>query len=705
MAEQDNQRLTIDKMMTSVNVAESLDEDKCNEIASEIARGVEADLISRQPWYKANQEYLKMALQIKESKNFPWPNAANVKYPLITIASLQFQARAYAGIVDTKNMVRGKVIGYDPSGQKAASAERVGKHMTYQLMDKIENWDGDMDKLLLVLPISGSCFKKVFWDTREEKECIDLVLPNDLVVNYWATDLKSARRISHFYNLYHDEVKSRMKDKIYCEIEDLAMPSYAPRDHNEDKLQNRQAAEGEQKDNPHKICEVHCKLDLDEDGIFEPYVVVLEWETKRLLRIAPNYDSECIIRSKTGNVVEIRPKQYFVHYMFFPAPDGGFYGVGFGLLLGNLNETASTTINQLLDAGTWSVTAGGFMTRSIRLKGGQVGFQPNEWKQISFTGDDIRKALLPLPVREPPAVLFQLLSFIDQKASQIISISEISTGKLPGQNTPATTTMTSVQEGLRLFTSIYKRIYRSIKEELKLLFDINKKYLSDEEYFSVLDSDGTFKQAQVSLNDYRGDVDVVAVSDPNTASESIRLIKAQQLIELIPMGGVDPGAASQRVLEALDIPNPQELQPKPQQDPKMMQVQAKMQQDQQKAQLDQQSKQQEMMFKFISEQLELRFKKMEMDMKMAMQQKEMAMEEQQMALQLRNNQAMHQQEMSMAEDRRAAGLIQSGDKIQTQREVDAGKVQHQQNMNKTKEEGMRSAAKYRNQGNNKGRPK
>lgn len=701
--EETQQTDKLEKAMNEVNAAEALSEDERNKIADKICRGIDADLVSQAPWYKANQEYLKMALQIKEAKSFPWPKSANIKYPLITIASLQFQARAYAGIVDTKNMARGKVIGYDPDGSKAERSERVGKYMTYQLMDAIENWDGDMDKLLVILPISGTGFKKVYYSNRHAEEKIDLILPQDLVVNYWAKDIKTARRVTHFYNLYHDEVKSRMKEGIYLDLDDLSEPGYMPRDHHEDKLQQRQASEGEPGDNPHKIAECHTKLDLDEDGILEPYVVVVDWETRRLLRIAPNYDMKSVKKNNKGQIIEICPKQYFVKYEFFPAPDGGFYGVGFGLLLGNLNETASTLINQLLDSGTFAITAGGFMTRNIKIKGGRVGFEPNEWKQVSFTGDDIRKALLPLPVREPNDVLFKLLSFIDQKASQIISISEISTGKLPGQNTPATTTMTSVQEGLRLFTSIYKRIYRSLKYELQLLFRCNKEHLTDDKYFSVLDSDGTFKNGKVTAEDFNDeDINIVAVADPNTASESVRLIKAQQLAELIPLGGVDPAIASQRVLEALDIPKPQELMPKPQQDPKMMQMQAKMQQDQQKHELDMKGKQQELMMSFLESQMEVKIKAAIEQLKLQMKQKEMVMEEQKMALEMRGNAVAHQQEMAMAEDRRHAGLIQSGDKIMSQREMDANKVTHQQNMNKTKEEGMKSAAKYRNQGNKQG---
>lgn len=680
--------INVQDSINSVNLAEKLDEDVINEIAQDVARGIESDIASRQEWYDNNQKYLEMALQIKKAKTFPWPGAANVKYPLVTIASLQFQARAYSGIVDTKAMVKGKVIGYDPTGSKALSAERVSKHMTYQLLDKIENWDGDMDRLLLILPISGCGFKKVYWSSRHEREMIDLILPQDLVVNYWANSLSDARRITHFYNLYHDEVLSRQKEGVYLADVNLPLPGHKPREREQDETRSLSApGTSTEVDQPHRIAECHTRLDLDEDGILEPYVVVLDWETKTLLRIAPNYDLESIRKNEKYEILEIKAKEYFVDYQFFPAPDGGFYGVGFGLLLGNLNDTASTTINQLLDAGTMATTGGGFMSKSIKLKGGRVAFEPNEWKQISFTGDDIRKALIPLPVREPSSVLMQLLAFIDQKASQIISISEISTGKLPGQNTPATTTMTSVQEGLKLFTSIYKRVYRSLRKELRLLFDINKNHLSDQEYFAILDSDGTFQNLEVSVEDYRGDVDIAAVADPNSASDSLRLVKAQQLIELIPLGAVNPGPAGQRVLEALDVPRPQELLPQQQADPKVQQAQMKMQNDAQKHQMDMQSKQQELQNKAISDQMELKFKMMEAMMDMHMKQQELKFDEMKAMMQMKTSAVQHNQEIQQAQDKRALGIMGGADKINHQREMNKVKKESAQNANRNRSEG------------------
>lgn len=670
--------IDIEREINSINLTDKLEEEDLNKLGVDLVQQVEDDINTRKPWYDTNMEYLKMALQVKERKSFPWANAANVKYPLITIASLQFQARAYAGIVDAKNFVKGKVIGYDPGGVKAEKAERISKHMTYQLLDKIENWDEDMDRLLLILPISGSVFKKVYYSQRYKKEMIDIVLPQDLVVNYWAKGLESARRITHIYDLFHDDLISRQKEGIYRKI-DVAEPNWKSRGADNDKLSQMQPAPADRQNVPHKIFEIHTKLDLDEDDVLEPYIITVDHESKTVLRISPNYDTTSILKNTKGEIIEIKPREYFVHYKFIPSPDGGFYGVGFGLLLGNLNETASTVINQLLDAGTMATTAGGFLTKSIKLKGGNVGFQPNEWKQVSFTGDDIKKNILPLPVREPSPVLFNLLGFIDQKGGQVISISEISTGKLPGQNTPAATTLTSVEEGLKLFTSIYKRVYRSLKKELSLLFVINSQYLSDEEYFTILDSDGTLEQQQVSKDDYNlDDVDVVPVADPNAASDALRLIKAQQIVELIPLGAVNPAVAGQRILEAMDIPNPQELVPPPQQDPKVQAVQMKAQMDQQKGQMDMEIAKQKMMFDFIEKQLELKFKAQELQMEMQAKQQDMKFKQIESMLNMQASGMQHQQSMQQQREQAAMDREVGQDNLSLKKEQNAIKRKEMQ---------------------------
>jgi chaperonin GroES len=623
--------MEMDRVVHQLNIAPELEDDLKNEIGSYLCARVDEDEASREPWKKRNEEYLKMALQVAESKSFPWPRAANVKFPLLTIASLQFQARAMPAILgDGKALVKGKVVGYDPGGLKAEKAERIGKHMSFQLLEEITNWEDDMDKLLLSLPICGTIFKKIYYDGFTKKTSIDLVYPDNLIVNYWAKDLKTARRITEKFYLYHNEVISRQRDGTYDDV-DISTPPSMGEGSAADLRESKVFTSGDSKDIPHEMLEVHTYWDIDEDGYEEPWIFTIERNTRKLVRAVANFDLKSIRKNPKGEIVEITPKEYYVKYGFIPSPDGGFYNVGFGILLGPLNETASTAINQLLDAGTMATTGGGLLGKGIKLKGGQVAFAPNEWKQVQFTGDDLRKHIFPLPVREPSPVLLNLLQMIVAAGKEIISISEISTGKLPGQNTPATTTMSSIEEGLKLFNSIYKRIWRAQKKELSLLFSVNKDYLDDEVYFNILDAkEGQNSMGKVNRReDYNtASLDVIPTADPTTVSDSVRLIKAQQIIELIPLGGIDPAQATQRVLKAMDQPNPQELMPQPQgPDPKVEAMQMKSQMDQQKAQQDMQIREKEAMIELQMKQMEMRMKALEAQLKLQTKTEELRLKE------------------------------------------------------------------------------
>ena len=350
-----------------INVIEGLDDEVREKIAGYVCDGVTQDEQSRKPWMDANENYLKMALQVTEQKSFPWPGAANVKYPLLTIAGLQFQARAMPAILgDGKGLVRGKVIGYDPAGVKAEKAERIGKHMSYQLLEKMPYWESDMDKLLLVVPICGTAFKKVYFDDFSQESKIDLVMPDSLVVNYWAKSLQEARRITQKFYLYHNEVVSRQRDGKYCEDE-IPKPQVQQESQDREALEKKTfASNGEGGDIPHEMLECHTYWDMDEDGYDEPWIFTVERTSRKLVRAVPNFDSKSIRKNADNEIIEIKPKQYFVKYGFIPSPDGGFYDVGFGILLGSLNETASTVINQLLDAGTMSTTGGGLLGKGIK---------------------------------------------------------------------------------------------------------------------------------------------------------------------------------------------------------------------------------------------------------------------------------------------------------------------------------------------------
>ena len=566
--------MKLEDILESENLAAELDDDTLTTIGQDVVDSYKLDEESRHDWMRRNEEWLKLALQVIETKSFPWPNAANIKYPLLTVAALQFAARAYPAIVNGFDVVKGNVIGFDPEGEKANKAIRIGKHMSYQLMVEMENWDEEMDKLCFALPIVGCMFKKTYYDPLCETNCSDLIFPKHLVVNYFAKSLDTATRITHLLEMYPNEVKERQMSGIFLDID---LPKSNSKMDAPNVTGNRMSglnAPSTDEDAPYILLEQHRFLDLDDDGYKEPYIVTVDRDSSKVLRIVPRFDDADIKYNTDGTLRSISPQHYFTKFSFIPNPDGGFYDVGFGILLGPINETVNTILNQLIDSGSLANMQGGFLGRGVRLKSGDMSFRLGEWKPVNATGDDIRKSIFPLPSKEPSAVLFNLLGMLNEAGKELATVSEIMTGKMPGQNTPATTTMTAVEQGLKVFTAIHKRIYRSLSKEYKLLFKLNQKYLADDAEFTIL---GTQIGAQVYQNDYKDPkIDVIPAADPNVATEAQKLAKAQGLMELLPTGLINPQIAVQRILEAQNQASIEQLMNVPQKGPSPEQMQAEL---------------------------------------------------------------------------------------------------------------------------------
>lgn len=556
-----NGQASIDAILASANLVSTVDEETLLSISNDVVDGFEDDLESRREWIERSEKWLTLAMQVREEKSFPWAGAANIKYPLLTTSAIQFHARAYPALVNGSGLVKGKVVGYDPEGTKAQAADRIGKHMSYQLLEEMTEWDEDMDKLCLILPILGCVFKKTYYDSTEKRNRSELVLPKDFVVDYWATSLEKAVRKTHILYLNKNEVYEKVTSGIWSDV-DLGSPQPKSLPQSSDDINGK--INIRQKDDPYQFLEQHCYIDLDDDGYKEPYIVTVERDSRKIVRIVSRFESDGVLRNGEGTIYKIIPTEYFTKYDFIPNPDGGFYSVGFGLLLGSLNETANTLINQLLDAGTLNNTQGGFLGKGLRIKGGDMSFRPNEWKFVNSTGEDLKKSIVQLPVREPSEVLFKLLGIITESGEKLASVAEIFTGKMPGQNTPATTTMATIEQGLKVFTAIYKRVHRSLTKEYKKLFKLNQLYLDPQVEFSILgNTTANPQQGQVQQSDYREGTSVVPASDPNVVTDAQRLAKAQGLAELMALGALNPQEVTKRILEAQDQPNIEALMQMP----------------------------------------------------------------------------------------------------------------------------------------------
>ena len=663
--------------LDNINVADGLEQDLLNKIGDLVVRNFEEDEDSRQDWLNRIEDWVKLATQVSQQKSYPWANASNVKFPLLATAAMQFAARAYPSLVPGPEMVTGLVKGGDPDGQQHERAKRIGRHMSYQLAYEMPDWEEEMDKLCLILPIVGCAFKKTYYDPLQERNVSELVMAQDLAINYWAKSVETASRKTHILYRNKNEILERVNAGIYLDA-DLGTPvPYNSFDRVVSETSGTREP-SEDDDTPYTILEQHTWFDLDDDGYKEPWIITVEHTSKKVLRIVPRFDEKGV-KLNGKKIVRITPVEYFTKFPFIPNPDGGIYDLGFGLLLGGINHSVNTIINQLIDAGTLNNLQGGFIGRGIRIRGGNLRFNPGEWKQADFTGEDIAKNIFPLPTNEPSKVLLELFGLLNSSGEKLASIMEIATGKLPGQNTPATTTMASVEQSLKIFTAIYKRLYRALTKEYEKLFRLNSLNLDESLYFSLnIDPTNPAITEEIGKADYSESVMVKPNADPNVVSEAQELGRAQGLLELVQLGTVNVQAATKRILEAqkqvniaeLMAPNPPQPNPEEQKAQLAQQEMAmKMQIEQEKAQLkakeaefkmmmgaqkgkmDLAMKQMELQLKEAEQNLKLRHAQMDHNMKMHQSQQQMQIAEQQNSQKVELNQATHEQNMKMAKEK------------------------------------------------------
>ena len=552
------------------------------------------DRQSRYKWERRVQAAMDLAMQVQKDKNFPWPGCSNIAFPLITIGALQFHSRAYPGIFPDAQVAKVRVIGADADGSKILRAERISTHMSWQCMEEDTSWEEQKDRLLINLPIVGCCFTKSYYNAEKKRNCTETVLAQDLVLDYWAKSVESCPRKTHVIPMFRNQLHSGIQRGIYRDVskepwygrpapERANLPADVRRD-------NRLGLTLPPTDHttPYMMLEQHVDLDLDQDGYAEPYIITIEESSKAVLRIVTGFDRrEDIQRNTNGSIISIRRSEYFTKYEFIPSPDGGVYGVGFGILLGPLNESTNSLVNQLVDAGTISVTAGGFLGRGAKMRSGMQTFAPLEWKRVDASGDDLRKSIFPLPVREPNAVLFNLLSLLINYVERLSGTTDPMVGENPGQNTTAETMRTMVQEGQRIYSAVFKRIWRSLKEEFKKLYILNAVYMPVRKNFGG---------GQIALReDYLGNPDEISpAADPRVVSDQMQITQAQLLkAAAATTPGYNIEEVERRYLKAIKIDGVEKLYPGVKatgapKDPKVQIAELKAQADMQRLQVEQQ---------------------------------------------------------------------------------------------------------------------
>jgi chaperonin GroES len=596
-------KLKLSEIVKMPNVAAKLTKAELLYYGTEAVDGYNADLATRNDWASRNADAIKLALQVKEKKTFPWTGASNVKFPLVTIAALQFLARI--GILTSSRMLaKVEPWGADPEGKKTQRADRIGTHMSYQLLEQQRNWLDDDEQAKFSASLLGCAIKKTYNDGVEGVNRSEYLPLMDFVVDYFCRDLDKARRATHRMDVFQNEIEENTRRGLYVAMSPETEPPVIPVGQSASPLKDAtDTAAGlarQTNDNlrPYVLLEQHTWLDLDDDGYQEPYVMIVRQDTKQVLRIVARFfdegdvyrvndsairkleaqakeqtdvrmrsvyekEAQKLEDSASNKIVRITATTHFTKYVFIPAPDGGFYGLGLGALLGPTNAAVDALINQIIDAGTMLTTSGGFLGRGVKIKSGKQSFDPFEWKPVDGAGDDLRKNIVPLPVNTPPDILFHLLGMLVQYGEKIGSATDVMTGVNPGQNTPAETSRNTLEQGMMLFSGIYKRMYRGFGEELRKLYNLNKWYIKQSPDFGELTEgeSALFAPDDYDSNAYR----VFPSADPTSVSAAQKQNKSKVTFEMMQArpNGFDQYEVVRRVLDAHEVDGIEAVYPNP----------------------------------------------------------------------------------------------------------------------------------------------
>jgi len=536
------------------NLAEYLDEEVLKDISMDLRASFEDDLQSRDAWEETYTKGLDLLGVGSTDRSVPFEGASGVTHPLIAESVTQFQAQAYKELLPSGGPVKTRVIGLS-NPETEGQATRVKNFMNYLIMEKMEEFDPDMDQMLFYLPLSGSTFKKVYYDEAKGRPVSKFVAAQDVVVPYTATDLVTAPRITHVLKMTDNEVRKLQVSGIYRDIE-LGEPGDNEEDSVEQKVDELQGISRTYKDEIRNILEIHSVMEIegfeDKDeqgeltGIKLPYIVTIDRGKGDVLSIRKNYAEQDPLKQTI---------QYFVHYKFMPGL--GFYGFGLTHMIGGLGRAATSILRQLIDAGTLANLPAGFKARGVRVRNSDDPLQPGEWRDIDVPGGDIRSAITPLPYKEPSATLAQLLAALIEGGRRFLSVADQEANNMGGQ-APVGTTVAMLERGMKVMSAIHKRLHYGQKNEFRILARIVAENLPPFYPYQVAGASPEIKQ-----QDFDGRVDIIPVSDPNIFSMAQRVALAQSQLQLAQSNPEmhNMHASYQRMYQALEVQNIDEILP------------------------------------------------------------------------------------------------------------------------------------------------
>ena len=504
------------------NLAEALDDDILDPIGSRLTSDYLDYRQSRKDWEDTYKNGLDLLGFKYEKRTEPFRGASGVNHPVLAEAVTQFQAQAYKELLPADGPVRTQVLGKTDIA-KEDQAKRVKDFMNYQIMDQMKEYEPEFDQMLFYLPLSGSTFKKVYYDELLDRAVSKFIPADDLVVPYSATNLDDAEAVIHEIKISSNELRKQQVGGFYKDI-DLAQPAM-DNDEIDKKERELEGIKQTKQDDIYTLLECHVNLDLEgfEDmdasgeptGIKLPYVVTVEKDSRRVLSIRRNYKENDAKRNKIN---------YFVHFKFLPGL--GFYGFGLIHMIGGLTRTATSALRQLLDAGTLSNLPAGFKTRGLRVRDDAQPLQPGEFRDVDAPGGNIRDNFMALPFKEPSAVLLNLLGVVVSSGQRFAAIADMQVGD-GNQGAAVGTTVALLERGSRVMSAIHKRLYVGLKQEFKLLANVFATYLPKEYPYDVPGA-----QRQIKATDFDDRIDILPIADPNIFSQTQRISMAQAQLQL-----------------------------------------------------------------------------------------------------------------------------------------------------------------------------
>jgi len=529
----------------NANLAEYMDDGELQSIASELISLIDADMNSRKDWAEMYVKGLDVLGMKYEERTEPWDGACGVYSTVLTEAAIRFQSETIIETFPAQGPVKTEIIGAIDK-LKEEAAERVRDDMNYKLTEEMPEYRPEHERLLFNLGLAGSAFKKVYFDPSLGRQAAVFIPAEDIIIPYGASNARTAERVTHNMRKTKNDIRKLQVAGFYRDI-DLGEPVTFHSDIEKKKAEDQGYTLSD--DDRYQLYEVCVDFDLpgyeDEDGIALPYVITIDRSTQNILAIRRNWREDDKLRIR---------RQHFVDYCYVPG--FGVYGLGLIHIIGGYARAGTSLIRQLIDAGTLSNLPGGLKSRGLRIKGDDTPIQPGEFRDVDVPSGSVRDNIMPLPYKEPSQVLMGLLNQITDEARRLGSVADMKVSDMSA-NAPVGTTLAILERQLKTMSAVQARVHYSMKQEFKLLKEIIRDNTPGEYEYVPVEGNTKAKRADYDM------VEVIPVSDPNSATMAQRIMQYQAAIQLAQGAPqiYDLPQLHRQMLEVLGIKNAEKLVP------------------------------------------------------------------------------------------------------------------------------------------------